>query len=158
MERGFGMNFQKQSGRIYVQKSLGQFLLQPPNVSGWPTGQDWIDTSTLTLRLRLSRAILLRLDTGKKLNQSFAQGGDLAENRPRKASKKLGASYDISEISASWDGFTYAQKVQSAALWMLPTPVDASLIEAIASISVPAEKETEYALALVAALLEYQLK
>lgn len=38
---------------ITYQKLLGQMLLYPPNVAGWPTGQAWIDSSTLLLRMRL---------------------------------------------------------------------------------------------------------
>ena len=39
---------------LFLQKSLGQILLDPPNVAGWPGGQTWIDGSTLLLRLRIA--------------------------------------------------------------------------------------------------------
>ncbi|MBS1928455.1 MAG: DUF1800 domain-containing protein [Chitinophagaceae bacterium] len=35
------------------QRLLGQALLQPPNVAGWPSGTSWIDSSTLLLRMRI---------------------------------------------------------------------------------------------------------
>lgn len=35
------------------QKLLGQILLSPPNVAGWPSGKSWIDSSTLMLRLQI---------------------------------------------------------------------------------------------------------
>ena len=38
---------------IVYQKLLGQMLLYPPNVSGWPSGESWIDSSTLLLRMQL---------------------------------------------------------------------------------------------------------
>lgn len=38
---------------ITYQKLLGQLLLYPPNVAGWPTGKSWIDSSTLLLRMQL---------------------------------------------------------------------------------------------------------
>src|SRR5690606_7110499 len=31
---------------IVYQKLLGQMLLYPPNVAGWPSGKAWIDSST----------------------------------------------------------------------------------------------------------------
>jgi uncharacterized protein (DUF1800 family) len=34
---------------------LGQMLLYPPNVAGWPSGKVWIDSSTLLLRCRYHR-------------------------------------------------------------------------------------------------------
>lgn len=37
---------------IVYQKLLGQMLLFPPNVAGWPSGKAWIDSSTLMLRLK----------------------------------------------------------------------------------------------------------
>lgn len=158
MERSFGLNFHKNSGRIYVQRTLGQFLLQPPNVSGWPTGKEWIDTSTLTLRLRLSRAFLLQQDTGKKAKASFAQGEDLAENLSRQASKRLGAEPNLQEIKNAWSALSYQQKVDEAANWLLPNGGDKGLREAIAKLGVAEDKQTETALALVAGIPEFQLK
>ncbi len=37
---------------IVYQKLLGQMLLYPLNVAGWPSGKAWIDSSTLMLRLK----------------------------------------------------------------------------------------------------------
>lgn len=45
-----------------VQKILGQLLLYPPNVAGWPGGKTWIDSSTLIVRMRLPK-ILSDADT-----------------------------------------------------------------------------------------------
>ena len=53
---------------LFLQKSLGQVLYNPPNVAGWPGGKNWIDNSTLLLRLNLARAIFQVSDmpfTGK---------------------------------------------------------------------------------------------
>ncbi len=38
---------------IDYQRLLGQMLLYPPNVAGWPNGKSWIDSSTLMLRLQM---------------------------------------------------------------------------------------------------------
>ena len=42
----------------YLQKRLGQHLLNPINVAGWEGGQSWIDTNTLMLRLKLPSILL----------------------------------------------------------------------------------------------------
>ena len=56
------MHFQLDLGNaeamVGIQKLLGQILFRPPNVSGWPAGKQWIDASTLMLRLRLTEAML----------------------------------------------------------------------------------------------------
>ncbi|ROI04165.1 DUF1800 domain-containing protein [Chryseobacterium sp. G0240] len=47
------MHIQNPENLIVYQKLLGQMLLYPPNVSGWPNGRSWIDSSTLMLRLQV---------------------------------------------------------------------------------------------------------
>ncbi|UAY52344.1 DUF1800 domain-containing protein [Ferruginibacter albus] len=43
--------------QLLFQKALGQTLFYPPNVAGWPGGKNWIDSSTLMLRLRIPQII-----------------------------------------------------------------------------------------------------
>ena len=47
------MEIAKPENLIVYQKLLGQMLLYPPNVAGWPSGNSWIDSSTLMLRLQI---------------------------------------------------------------------------------------------------------
>lgn len=48
----------KNDGLLFnFQRLLGQALLQPPNVAGWPSGTAWIDSSTLMLRMRIPEAL-----------------------------------------------------------------------------------------------------
>ncbi|MBP2615868.1 DUF1800 family protein [Chryseobacterium jejuense] len=47
------MQIQNPENLIVYQKLLGQMLLYPPNVAGWPNGRAWIDSSTLMLRLQV---------------------------------------------------------------------------------------------------------
>jgi len=53
MMRTLPMHIQNPENLIVYQKLLGQMLLYPPNVSGWPNGKSWIDSSTLMLRLQI---------------------------------------------------------------------------------------------------------
>ncbi|MFP3831698.1 DUF1800 family protein [Chryseobacterium sp. SIMBA_028] len=53
MMRVLPMQIQNPENLIVYQKLLGQMLLYPPNVSGWPNGKSWIDSSTLMLRLQI---------------------------------------------------------------------------------------------------------
>ena len=41
--------------QLLFQKALGQVLFYPPNVAGWPGGKNWIDSSSLMIRLQLPR-------------------------------------------------------------------------------------------------------
>lgn len=53
MMRILPMEIQNPENIMVYQKLLGQMLLYPPNVSGWPHGKSWIDSSTLMLRLQI---------------------------------------------------------------------------------------------------------
>lgn len=53
MMRMLPMQIQNPENLIVYQKLLGQMLLYPPNVAGWPNGRAWIDSSTLMLRLQV---------------------------------------------------------------------------------------------------------
>ena len=51
--RTFYVEFEEWDGVMNVLRALGQELLNPPNVAGWPGGEQWIDNATLMLRLQL---------------------------------------------------------------------------------------------------------
>ena len=50
--------FENPKQLIYMQRLLGQVLLDPPNVAGWKGGKSWIDSNTITLRLKLPSLLL----------------------------------------------------------------------------------------------------
>jgi len=52
------IQFQINKQLLYLQKVLGQQLLNPVNVAGWKGGQSWIDTNTLMFRLKLPSILL----------------------------------------------------------------------------------------------------
>jgi len=62
IRRNFDIEFIKKNSALFIQKVLGQILLFPPNVAGWPGGQTWIDSSTLMFRLRLPYLIFKAAD------------------------------------------------------------------------------------------------
>jgi uncharacterized protein (DUF1800 family) len=47
------IEFDSPQSNLIFQKALGQLLFYPPNVAGWPSGNSWIDSSTLLLRMQL---------------------------------------------------------------------------------------------------------
>ncbi|MDW7693478.1 DUF1800 domain-containing protein [Flammeovirgaceae bacterium SG7u.111] len=54
----FYMDFGNEKALVGIQRMLGQILFKPPNVAGWPNGEEWIDASTLMFRLKLTEASL----------------------------------------------------------------------------------------------------
>ncbi|MEM6799974.1 MAG: DUF1800 domain-containing protein [Bacteroidota bacterium] len=57
------LDIQMRNDRFILQNQrlLGQMLFNPPNVAGWPLGTDWIDSSSLLIRMRLP-GIMLGMD------------------------------------------------------------------------------------------------
>ncbi|MBC7922461.1 MAG: DUF1800 domain-containing protein [Ferruginibacter sp.] len=58
MQRALGLAFEQKQSLILIQRTLGQVLLYPPNVAGWPGGRNWIDSSSLLFRMRLPDVLL----------------------------------------------------------------------------------------------------
>jgi uncharacterized protein (DUF1800 family) len=52
------VEFKNSKQLLYIQKLLGQTLLDPPNVAGWKGGRNWIDSNTIVLRLKLPSLLL----------------------------------------------------------------------------------------------------
>ena len=62
------------------QKALGQTLFMPPNVAGWPGGRNWIDSSSLLLRLQLPAILFKNAEFAVALKQDE---NDIAPNQTR---------------------------------------------------------------------------
>lgn len=55
MQRMLPFELEQPETLLLMQRLLGQILFNPPNVAGWPGGKNWIDSSSLLLRMRLPR-------------------------------------------------------------------------------------------------------
>ena len=51
------LKLENDQSQLLFQRALGQTLFFPPNVAGWPGGKNWIDSSSLMLRLRIPQLI-----------------------------------------------------------------------------------------------------
>jgi len=58
INRTFNVKYEDPDVPVYLQKLMGQELFEPPNVSGWPAGKNWIDSSSLMTRMKLPSVIL----------------------------------------------------------------------------------------------------
>jgi uncharacterized protein (DUF1800 family) len=57
IQRMLPMKFEREEALLLIQRSLGQLLFYPPNVAGWPGGKNWIDSSTLMMRMRIPQML-----------------------------------------------------------------------------------------------------
>ncbi len=58
LSRQFKINYNRYDVLFNLQRVLGQQLFYPPNVAGWPGGKNYIDSTTLVLRMKLPSLIL----------------------------------------------------------------------------------------------------
>lgn len=54
----FFIDYQQPEVLLRFQQALGQVLFYPPNVSGWSGGKNYIDSSSLMLRLKIPSTVL----------------------------------------------------------------------------------------------------
>lgn len=57
LRRQLPMELQNPAVQLILERLLGQVLFNPPNVAGWPGGKNWIDSSSLMLRLQVPKMI-----------------------------------------------------------------------------------------------------
>ena len=59
-----------------MMRSLGQVPLDPPNVSGWPSGQAWLSTASATTRVRAATTLVKAADLHAVEDVSLVKGVD----------------------------------------------------------------------------------
>ncbi|WP_294240948.1 DUF1800 domain-containing protein [uncultured Chryseobacterium sp.] len=106
MMRALPMNIQNPENLIVYQKLLGQMLLYPPNVSGWPNGKSWIDSSTLMLRLQIPQiwSGLRPLDYHPKEDDDLDMGLKNNPNALAKSFKNPNITIDWSRVEQVFSG------------------------------------------------------
>ena len=90
--RTLNITVNNQWGLINVQKALGQVLFNPPNVAGWPGHRNWIDNSSLLLRLSLGALIFDAAKVDMQVKE-IAEG-----NNKNRRLRKLDATVDLKPI------------------------------------------------------------
>lgn len=86
-----GLRFNTQKAASYTQHALGQKLLSPPNVAGWPVGQVWIDNATLMVRLNFVAILFNKASIDFKIK-------DEPEKIRGRGLKKLHIAIDLSKL------------------------------------------------------------
>lgn len=106
MMRTLPMNIQNPENLIVYQKLLGQMLLYPPNVAGWPNGKSWIDSSTLMLRLQIPQiwSGLRPLDYRPKEDDDLDMGLKNNTNTLTKSFKNPNITIDWARVEKVFSG------------------------------------------------------
>lgn len=132
--------FENTQSTLFIQRSLGQILLNPPNVAGWPGGRSWIDSSSLLFRMRMPQIIFydkdLDMEPKEDTPESRIQMQMTNEFIKKIAAKKLTATTDwsavigyfstVPDINSEVSNIALAKKSNAAALKSVKTNSDTS--------------------------------
>ncbi|MBU6342648.1 MAG: DUF1800 family protein [Bacteroidetes bacterium] len=118
MRRMMPFTLDNPAAQLMVQKVLGQILFLPPNVAGWPGGKNWIDSSSLMIRLRLPQLLTLGGQLAQGKTDDDVQGGKADAG----AARKLSAQVHWDAVYPRFQTFSDADLMQGICkcLWQCP--------------------------------------
>jgi uncharacterized protein (DUF1800 family) len=164
-QRMFPMQFNNDKTILNLQRVLGQHLFNPPNVAGWPGGKNWIDSSSLVIRMRLPEAFFgskeLNLEAKDK-DKDMAGKGQMKSGRDNQSEKP----FRVGKVEVKWDNYLaywkkYNRRDLPAALagFLLPTSLPDSQLNDVVSFADAGSDETfiKSLTILLMELPEYQL-
>ena len=130
LNRRFHIKYENPDVLIQFQRTLGQVLFRPPNVAGWPGGQNWIDSSSLMYRMKIPSTILNAgvIDfAGKATPEDEAY---LASQRKQQFNviKRVQANADWNKFL---EGIPLKIPHEQVAAYLLEPPVNARIIAEI---------------------------
>lgn len=107
IRRMLPMEVQNEESLLLIQRILGQQLFYPPNVAGWPGGRNWIDSSSLMMRMRLPQLINDTDDLNIRPKDDDDTMGGREEMMGRKGygrtGKPINATIDWSAYLKAWE-------------------------------------------------------
>ncbi|MFT5765172.1 MAG: hypothetical protein ACI8X3_002609 [Saprospiraceae bacterium] len=102
---------------IFIERALGQVLFNPPNVAGWLGGKNWIDNSTLMLRLNFVTYLFQAGEVKFKVKEAFE-----AKKR-NKAFRKIQASVDLNPLIGLYTKKNEAQIFDTLSNFLVQAPI-----------------------------------
>jgi uncharacterized protein (DUF1800 family) len=109
IQRMLPMKFERDEVLLLVQRSLGQILFYPPNVAGWPGGKNWIDSSTLMMRMRIPQMLGDKDEFNIKPKDDDDQmmgRRDINDDPKAGATKALGRLNKPIQVNIDWTLYT----------------------------------------------------
>ncbi len=152
----FGVRFEQEQSLLFIQKALGQVLFYPPNVAGWPGGQNWIDSSSLLFRMQLPEVIF----KSAQVTINAKDEGDVnTEFLSRRSGRVLQATADWPPLLRHFSAVPDRQLLPELAAYLLPIPLSETQKALVQSRADKTNRESllkSLSLALIS-LPEYQL-
>lgn len=163
-QRLLPMTFSDPRTLINLQRSLGQLLFFPPNVGGWPGGLNWIDSSSLVIRMRLPEALWGSKELDLSPKEIDAEMGEV--NRKPLMQDSSTQRFRVGKATTDWSAWLAYWKAQDRdrlpelmAQYLLPITISPATLQELGRY-VDKDTPEEYIRSLSIRLMslpEYQL-
>ena len=150
IQRMLPMKLENEEALMLLQRVLGQLLFYPPNVAGWPGGKNWIDSSSLMMRMRIPKLIndVDEMNVSPKEDDDSMMGtndGDAQMKVDKKGGvKKVGGGYAgmrRQQINANVNWKQYVQHYESTPRENLAEKISTILLQTKLGVSVDLIKQ-----------------
>ena len=152
-----GGEFENRENPVFLQRAMGQVLFYPPNVSGWPSGKAWIDSTSLTFRLALPTLLFGGIETDFEASDDGDANG---LGKTKNIKRRLHCRADWPALANRFTKASSAETMKTVENFLLPRPVAASTLQYLLSTAASAPNDTEFikrAFIGLMSLPEYQL-
>ncbi|MEN7549553.1 DUF1800 domain-containing protein [Rapidithrix thailandica] len=157
LQRHLNQTFEPEEITLFLQKVLGQLLFYPPNVGGWPEGQAWIDSSSLTLRLSLAGFFLNQ----RPLQVTSKEDGDMNGLKLKRKFQQARLAVNWKEITSFSSSNTSEKRLYQTSEFLLGHLPDEKTLQLLnAYVETNASSEEEKAKLMFVSFMslpEYQL-
>ncbi len=148
IQRMLPMKLENEEALMLLQRVLGQLLFYPPNVAGWPGGKNWIDSSSLMLRMRIPKLIndVDEMNVSAKNDDDTMMGmkdDDAQMNTLKKGGGKNAKRYGggRQQINANVDWSLYVKNYESVPRENLAETISKILLQVKSSVSMDLIKQ-----------------
>jgi uncharacterized protein (DUF1800 family) len=137
IRRMLPMQLENEQTQLLLQRLMSQVLFYPPNVAGWPGGKNWIDSSTLMLRLRLPQMIYAgdELNIRPKDDDDQQMGMMEGGQTPAKGKGKRAAARSGRQIGVDINWSTYIKAYEGVKREALIENIAGKLLQTKRSVS-----------------------
>lgn len=123
IQRMLPMKLTNEESLMLLQRVLGQLLFYPPNVAGWPGGKNWIDSSSLMMRMRIPQLIndVDEMNVSAKDDDDTMMGIKNAPKMPGMKKQQINAEVDWAAYVKNYESIPREQLAATVSSYLLQT-------------------------------------
>ena len=160
LRRTLNLQIENKMPLLGYQRALGQALFMPPNVAGWPGGRNWIDSSSLLLRLQLPSILFKNAEFAVRLKDDENDITPQTTSQQRTVRNTVGAQLPLAPLQQLLGATPAAERPGQLAAFLLQAtirPENLALVQQTVAKATTPEEQLRTTLISLLSLPEYQL-